>query len=148
MIVFLDTSALVKLYVQEEGSAFIRGYVESCTAVLVSAVAYPESRAALARVRRAGSLNPSDYELAKQRLESDWSQMAVLPAVTSTLRMAGDLAERHKLRGFDAVHLASAIVARESQRRTPISFATWDGQLLDAARGEQLAVVVSSSSSA
>ena len=56
MIVFLDTSALVKLYVQEDGSDDIRRYVGTCDAVMVSAAAYPEARAALARVYRDGSL--------------------------------------------------------------------------------------------
>ena len=141
MIAFLDTSALVKIYVQEQGSIFIRQYVQSCSAVLVSAVAYPESRAALARVRRAGSLDLTAFDSAKRQFEADWVRMVVFPAVTSTLRLAGDIAERHKLRGFDAVHLASAIVARESEHSAPVSFATWDGQLLEAARAEQFDVV-------
>jgi predicted nucleic acid-binding protein len=141
MIVFFDTSALVKLYVHEAGSSFIRQYVQSCSAALVSVVAYPEGRAALARVFRAGSLTVTDYEAAKRRLEGDWGRLVVLPAATSTLRLAGDLAEQHKLRGIDAVHLASAVVARQTGTVGPIAFATWDRQLLTAAGAEQFAVV-------
>jgi predicted nucleic acid-binding protein len=141
MIVFLDTSALVKLYVQEQGSEYIRRYVGACDAVMVSAVAYPEGRAALARVHRNGSLDAPDYQLAKQQLETDWIRMVVLPATTSTLRIAGDLAEHHALRGFDAVHLACALVGRTAQHGSPVSFATWDGELVAAARREQFEIV-------
>jgi predicted nucleic acid-binding protein len=141
MIAFLDTSALVKLYVQEPDSTFVRRYVQSCSAILVSAVAYPEGRAALARVQRAGALTVADYVSAKERLEGDWGQLVVLPAVTATLRLAGDLAEQHRLRGFDAVHLASAIVARRTGTAGPIAFATWDNQLGGAASAEKFDVV-------
>ena len=141
MIAFLDTSAVVKLYIQEVGSAFIREYVQGCSAVLVSAVAYPEGRAALARSHRDGSLDLADYDAAKQGFDADWDRFVVLPAATPTLRLAGDLAERHRLRGFDAVHLASAIVARTVQSSATVDFAAWDARLLAAARAEQFHVV-------
>lgn len=142
MILYLDTSAAVKLYVQEAGSTYIRKCLQQCDGSLISAVGYPETRAAFARAFRHGLLSPTDYDRVKQRFELDWLHFAVVPATEPTLRLAGDLTERHKLRGFDAVHLASAIVARDAQQTTTVSFATWDAQLGDAARSEHFEVLV------
>ncbi len=55
MILYLDTSALVKLYVSEEGSEIVRGAVESAGRVATSRIAYAEARAALAPAYWLGS---------------------------------------------------------------------------------------------
>ena len=67
MIVYLDTSALVKLYVEEAGSAAIATCVERATAVTTARVTYAEARAAFARYRREGGLTPAGLLLRSQR---------------------------------------------------------------------------------
>ena len=63
MIGYVDTSSLVKLYVEEEGSRRVRDFVERSELVATSVVAYPEARAALARqCAREGSRPPGTSE--------------------------------------------------------------------------------------
>jgi uncharacterized protein len=65
LILYLDTSSLVKLYVEEAGSATIATLVAEASLVCTSVVAYPEARSALARLRREGGLSTEDYKLTK-----------------------------------------------------------------------------------
>lgn len=114
MILYLDTSSLVKLYVEEPGAEVVRGLVERAEIVAASVVAYAEARAALARRRRERSLPPAAQRRARAALDADWPRILALDVSSALSRSAGDLAERLRLRGFDAIHLASYLaVARE-----------------------------------
>lgn len=135
MIAFLDSSALVKMYVDEIGRPAVGTLVRAAQVVAVSAVAYPEVRAALARRVRDGTLVPERLPLIKRQLDGDWQRLAVVEASGGTLRLAGDLAEDHALRGFDAVHLACAVVLRD-RGVVPVTFACWDTRLRMAAQAE------------
>ncbi len=113
MILYLDTSSLVKIYITEAGSSDVRALVERAVVVATSRIAYPELRAALARRRRERTLRPKDFTTAKRAFEADWPRYVVIDATSAVCGEAGDLAEQYRLRGFDAVHLASfAEVAR------------------------------------
>ena len=107
MILYLDTSSLVKLYVDEPGSADVRQLVDQAEIVTASVVAYAEGRAALARRRRERSLTVAEHRRAKRAFDADWPRVLALDVSDHLARSAGDLAERHRLRGFDALHLAS-----------------------------------------
>jgi predicted nucleic acid-binding protein len=72
LIAYLDTSSLVKLYVEEKGSALIRQLVERSELVATSVVAYAEARAAFARQRREGGLTSAGYDRTKNDFERDW----------------------------------------------------------------------------
>jgi uncharacterized protein len=134
LILYLDTSSLVKLYVEEPGSADVRRLVELAEIVTTSVVAYPEARAALARRRRERSLTPAGQRRAKTALDADWPRLLSLDVDTSVARSAGDLAERHRLRGFDALHLASYLsIAREFSGEE-VRFSSADRPLAAAAR--------------
>lgn len=116
MILYLDTSALVKLYAEEEGTATVEQAVEEAEAVATSVVAYAEARAAFARKLREGVFSPENRDEAVEALDEDWGTFEK-PEVTGDLVLeAGDLAEEHALRGFDAVHLASALQVREAYK--------------------------------
>lgn len=134
MTLYLDTSSLVKLYVIETGSDIVRQLVEDATVVATSVVAYAETRAALARLRREGELSRSEFASAKREFEQQWPAYLTLEVTASLGRAAGELAERHGLRGFDAVHLASfAEVARRAGTRET-RFSSFDDRLNQAAR--------------
>lgn len=135
MIVYLDTSSLVKLYVEEAGSDDVQELVEEASAVTTSQVAYAEARAAFARRRRERTLSPSGFAAAKRSFESDWGRYVAVAVTRDLCREAGDLAERYRLRGFDAVHLASfAEVLRDIQGRSDVRFSSFDDGLNRAAR--------------
>lgn len=137
MILYLDTSSLVKLYVEEEGSEQVALLVESASYCATSIVAYAEARAAFARRFREQAFSLEDFQQIKLALEKDWSSYVVLTLDFSLVAQAGELAEKHALRGFDSIHLASAISLRD-QVASPVAFSAWDARLLSAAQANGL----------
>ena len=100
----------MKLYVDEDGSGVVRKYVGEATSVATSLITYVEARAALARRRHAGALPPTAYRHVLDALDTDWERWARVAITEALMRDAASLAEAHRLRAYDAVHLASAIV--------------------------------------
>jgi predicted nucleic acid-binding protein len=135
LIAYLDTSSLVKLYVEEKGSALIRELVERAELVATSVVAYPEARAAFARQRREGGLTSAGYDRARNDFERDWPRYLTVEVSEAVYRSAGDLAEKHHLRGFDSLHLASYLSLYRAGARQ-IRFSAFDEALNRAARKE------------
>ena len=134
MTLYLDTSSLVKLYVTETGSEVVRQLVGDANVVATSAVAYAETRATLARLRREGVLTASKLTSAKREFEDQWLTYLTLEATDSLCRAAGELAEKYSLRGFDSIHLASfAEVARRAGTEDT-RFSSFDDRLNQAAR--------------
>jgi len=72
LIAYLDTSALVKLYVSEDGSRALRAYASRSEALATSVVAYAEARAAFARLLRSGGTNARQHGRRLRRLNLDW----------------------------------------------------------------------------
>lgn len=134
MILYLDTSSLVKLYVVEPGSRAVQREVERAELVTTSVLAYAEARAALARRRREKSLTPAGYRRARSAFEADWPRLLTLEVAESLARRAGDLAERHRLRGFDALHLASYLTVAEEFAGDEVRFSAADRALERGAR--------------
>ena len=108
-LVYFDSSALVKLVVQEEGSDLAADLWDSCDAALASRLAYPEVRAALAAAGRNHDLSNDDLDTAEHAWEQYWAAMRPVELTAAVERHAGQLARSHALRGADAVHLASAL---------------------------------------
>jgi uncharacterized protein len=137
---YLDTSSLVKLYVAEAGSEMVRALVQQAAIVATSGIAYPETRAALARCRREGVIAPRAFVAAKRAFEEDWARYLLIEVTAPLCRRAGDLAERYRLRGYDSVHLASFI---EVARRAGVGgsrFSSFDRRLERAARAVRRAL--------
>ena len=109
MICYLDTSALVKLYVCEEGTDLVLRQVNEASIIATARVAYPETRATLARGLREETLALSAYKEAVMNFIADWPSYFVLELTDSVMYKAGELAEHYKLRGFDSIHMASVL---------------------------------------
>jgi uncharacterized protein len=138
---YLDTSSLVRIYVAEPDSDAVRRLVDQATVVATSGIAYPETRAALARWRRERALSPTAYGIATRAFEDDWSRYLAVGVTTAICREAGGLAERYRLRGYDSVHLASFL---EIARRAGVAetrFSSFDERLNRAARAAVKAMV-------
>ena len=75
--------------------------------VVSSRMLYPEARAALAAAARAGRLRSDGLRRAREELEALWRDVNCIEVTPDLARRAGELAEEHALRGYDAVHLAS-----------------------------------------
>lgn len=133
MTLYLDTSSLVKLYVAESGADVVRGLVTQATVVATSGIAYPETLAALARRRRERALTAAAFTRARRAFEDDWPKYLAVEVSASVCREAGELAERYRLRGYDAVHLASYLEVARGAGVAETQFSSFDDRLNRAA---------------
>ena len=134
MTLYCDTSSLVKLYVFEPGSDDVRALVAEATVVASSAIAYPEVRATLARLRRERLLTPAAFAQVKRQFDADWPSIASVGLDPSQIRRAGDLAERHGLRALDGIHLAAFVSILERAGDDDVGFSSFDDRLVKAAK--------------
>ncbi|MBL6971913.1 MAG: type II toxin-antitoxin system VapC family toxin [Desulfobacterales bacterium] len=137
MILYLDTSSLVKLYVEEDESSKVDALVRSSEVTATSLVAYTEARAAFARRFREKAFTPDEHVRIKEFFDKDWSRYLILNVTGDMIKLAGDLAEKHALRGFDSIHLASALTLRQ-ELSSPIVFSCFDDNLQKASEREDL----------
>jgi uncharacterized protein len=140
VILYLDTSSLVKLYAPEMETTAVKRLVDAAEVVATSRLAYVEARAAFARKRRERGVTPKDYRDLLRDFNHDWETYFVVDVSDALVKLAGRLAEKHALRGYDAVHLASAVTVRRQGDR-PISFSCFDARLSRAARREGLKII-------
>lgn len=138
MIIYFDTSSLVKLYVEEAHSARVREWVEEAEAVATCRIAYPEAVSAMNRRFRAGDLSKKEYALLTRSLSKDWDDFVV---VDFDELEAGRMAEKYGLRGFDAVHLSASRLLRDGYDDIAIAFSSFDRELNDAASNEGFTIL-------
>lgn len=107
---YVDTSTLLKLVIDESGSdAAGRIWVSADALVAVSLIEV-EARAALAAAKRAGRLSAAEHRRALTSLRQLLDQVDIVDVTAGLVSAACGLAERHGLRGYDAVHLAGALL--------------------------------------
>ncbi len=135
MIVYFDTSALVKLFSDEPGLTLVREAAEQAEFRGCHMIGYAEACAALARGGRARGLGPRAIQGLLADLERTWAELDVIEADWPLVRRAGDLAVELRLRGYDSVHLAAAeAIWTRVGGAAEFRFAVFDGALADAAR--------------
>ncbi|MEO6155996.1 MAG: type II toxin-antitoxin system VapC family toxin [Ilumatobacteraceae bacterium] len=108
MITYVDTSTLIKLLIDEVGTAEAAAIWDEADTLVTVRVAHVEARAALAAARRQSRITAAVFRSAIAGLEVLWSQLSVVEVDENLMRLAGDQATTHGLRGYDAVHLAAA----------------------------------------
>ena len=128
-VVYFDSSAFVKLVVEEPGSELVAELWDRCDTAVSSRLAYPEVRAALAAAGRTRRLAPAELQRAEGAWEDYWSATRAVEMTASVAAEAGRLAGKYALRGADAVHLASLLVLGAGT----VLFAVWDHRLRAAA---------------
>ena len=146
---YLDTSAVVKCYVREKGTGWVLSLTvrpvpsrppdEFVTALITVA----EGGAALAKRQRMGEITAVEQKILFKRLLADSKgQYSLLPVDEPTVERAAGLTQRHPLRGYDAVHLATALILRDTLVTARLSapiFVCADANLCTVARAEGLA---------
>ena len=135
-LVYFDSSAFVKLVVDEAGSELAADLWDGCDAAISSRLAYPEVCAALAAARRNHDLDRKDLGTAERAWEEYWAATRAVELTAAVERRAGRLAGRLALRGADAVHLASALAIGDAE----LIVAVWDQRLHAGARASRLRV--------
>jgi predicted nucleic acid-binding protein len=137
VILYCDTSALVKCYVQEMDSDRTRAYLDSVPDIATSVVAFAEGTAAFNRKRREGGLPSRICRTVVEQFYRDYTTWFLIPVTEAVNRIVRRLLEQYAIRGFDALHLASALVLRE-KGNLDVGFACFDQRLNHAARQEGL----------
>ncbi len=132
MILYVDSSALVKRYVAEPGSRRVDQAVGESRLVATAVVSRAEVGAALAKAVRLGVLTPEDGDLCASTFRKEWHDIVRLPVSEALVERADTLAWEHGLRGYDAVHLAAALYWGDLVD-APVTMATYDRQLWQAA---------------
>lgn len=140
MIAYLDTSALIKKYVSELGSSYVVGLWNECETVATSVVAFSEAMAAFHRRMRESPSSEPVIESAIRSFRREWQDLARVAVSDDVNTRIEPLVRRHPLRGFDAIHLASALVLRGG-RGTDFAFVCADERLAAAAKREGLALL-------
>jgi predicted nucleic acid-binding protein len=128
MIVYLDSSAIVKRYVAETGSEHVEALVAEAQSVGTSVVSRAEVAAAFAKAARVGLVTRETATDALKAFSAHWPDLLRLQLGEPLAARAAVLAWEYGLRGYDAVHLASALVWQESLGEN-VSVATYDREL-------------------
>ena len=115
MIAYFDTSAIIPLIIDEPSSEITGRLWDAAERIVSVRVLYPEARAALARAERMQRVTRRQHAAAIAELEAIIAQVDHIEINAPLARLAGDLAHNHGLRGYDAVHLAAAATAADTE---------------------------------
>ena len=138
MILYLDASALVKRYIHEKESQNVNAWIGAAEMVVTGLISRVEVVAAIARAGRMSLISPEATNAALRQFRSEWESLQRLPISENTVIRGDALACEHNLRGYDATHLACALIWQETLG-VPVTMASFDSQLLEAARNEKMA---------
>lgn len=143
MIVYVDTSFMLSIYLQEpQRHDAARSVLAVAERIVCSAMGIVEVRAGLARARfreNPPRLSRSEYDRAHVDFVGDWERIFSVALSDDLLLLASQLAETHRLRAYDAVHLASSL-AFSALVSDVVTMATWDIDLANSAVAEGLSV--------
>lgn len=128
MIGYLDTSALVPLLIDEATTAACLRFWDDCDTVVTNRIAYAETAAALAMAERLCRIDTPAHDAAMDTLDRLWPQCDIVEIDERLVRRAANLARQESLRGYDAVHCASAELLTDPD----LVAATGDAALLSA----------------
>ena len=138
MILYLESSALVKRYIQEKASEDVNAWIDTAEMVVTGLITRVEVAAAIARAGRMKLISPDETLAALRQFRSEWESFQRLPINENTVIRGSDLAIEHNLRGYDATHLACALIWQETLGM-PVTLASFDSQLIEAARNVNMA---------
>lgn len=140
MILYLDSSALVKRYIAEKGSEQVNSWIGAADMAVTCLVTRVEVAAAIARAQRMKIITSGDASAALHLFQSEWESFQRLPITENTVMRGDFLAVEHNLKGFDATHLACALIWQETLG-LPVTLASFDGQLIQAAEAVKMGIL-------
>ena len=133
MILYLDSSAIVKLYTGEAGTLEVDDAIAEADVSGTTVLSRAEVAAALKKARRTRALDERSAALALRRFNRNWLRYVRIRVTHRLVQRAAELAWDHDLRGYDSVHLASA-VAWQLKLQGKVTLATFDLALWGAAK--------------
>ncbi len=139
MIIFMDTSAWVKYFIEEDGTPELQNFIQDrsdsdTNVIAASAVTYAEMCATFRRAIRGNRITGEQYDQAVSDFEEQWDDVDIPETAGRLIRKSGLLASQYALKGCDAFQLASALEIRAD------IFVCSDDDLKDAANDSGLTV--------
>lgn len=134
MNLFFDSSALVKRYLEEDGSERVENLCLKSSQIIVSITCLPEIISALNRRKREGVISLQQYALIKQRALMEFEDYLSTPLTDEIITVTVGILEKFTLRAMDAIHLACAMNV------SPTLFVSADVRQLQAARKLKLKI--------
>lgn len=139
MITYFDASSMVKWLFEETASELAADARENADFAVTSLLSYPEVLSAIRRAKQEGRCSESEMAFAIEEFIEIWNVIAWIPPSEKLILATQPLIFEHDLRGYDAVHLASALVLKR-EAATEILFSCFDRKLNRAAKAEGLQV--------
>lgn len=133
MILYLDTSAVVKLYVSELHEDIVLSAFREAQVKATHVLAHVETWSAFARLHRTGKLSARQWKGVRKEFTSDWTNYLQIMADEPNIQRAAELVEGFELRAYDGLHLAAADYLR-TNATAEVTFGCFDQQLNRAAR--------------
>lgn len=121
MLAYFDTSAFVPLLIDEPSTARCTESWNNAEIVASSAITYVEVHAALAQAVRQRRLDELTHRRALRDFSTVWADVAHVPADDAVIRRAASLTLAHALRGYDAVHCATALAVASEEDFVAVS---------------------------
>jgi predicted nucleic acid-binding protein len=142
VILYCDTSALVKLFIDEPDADVVRKAAAASAGLSTHMIAYAEGCAAFARLAERRN-DKHLFVRFRRALDEHWHEWQIVAVDEPLVRRAADLAGVHRLRGFDSVHLAAAEAVFRASRAIDFRFAVFDSDLMRAANAVGIPVLES-----
>jgi predicted nucleic acid-binding protein len=137
---YFDTSALIKAFLVEVGTDTAKQLLLRGGMAATATITYAEMYSGFSRKKREGGLTPKHYDAVCEAFESYWPACVQVELTKALLTLARDLMQRHPLRAFDAIHVASALSLKQDLGEA-LTIIAADERLLQAAKAEQLRTV-------
>jgi predicted nucleic acid-binding protein len=112
MLVFFDTSAFVKRYINESGTDKVLDWCDKATEIGLSGIVLPEMISAFCRLSREKRITRLQYQQLKSSLLADIEDAALCDLAPAVLAQSILSLENNVLRGMDAIHIGSAVVLK------------------------------------
>ncbi len=136
MIAYFDSSSIVKWFFDEPFTELAKDIKDKAKVVVTSLLAFPEVLSAINRACREGRCLESEMELVRNEFLLIWPNFQWIRVNEELMQQAGEFILKHNLRGFDAVHLASALLLKQEGRGIDLFFSCFDHNLNRAAGKE------------
>ncbi|MGH2609463.1 MAG: type II toxin-antitoxin system VapC family toxin [Tepidiformaceae bacterium] len=137
MNLYLEPSGLAKPYLGEADAYLVRAAVEAADVVGTSVLSLAEVMSSVFRAQRSGTITGDQAASIAEVFTQDWVHYFRIAVQDETVVLASSLIQKWPLRGFDAVHLASAL-SWQTMTGEGVVFMSFDRQLRTAADGERL----------
>lgn len=138
MILYLGTSSLAKLYVEEQSSNVLREWAKQAEIVATCRVTYTEMISALEKRFKNNDLSQKDYDMVVKSFSEDWQNFAI---VDFDEKESGLFVKKYGLKRFAAMHLSAAKFIRKEHKDISVAFSSLDEELCRAAASEGINVL-------